>query len=257
MTGRPAGEGHLDGRVTIVTGGGRGLGAALARGLAAAGARVVLAGRQLAHCREVADKIRGEGGQASAIGADISVTADRSRLITHTVDTFGGIDVLVNNAAILKPHLALKVTEDELDEIWAVNVKGPVLLAQAAHPYLRAGAGVIVNVAAAGAFQPIAGIGAYSAAKAALVNWTSTMAKEWAPDGIRVNNLVPGPVATDMILPRDDGRRVEFESQMSAQTLIGRLAVPEDLAAAVVFLCSDQSTFMTGRSLFMDGGLLS
>jgi len=257
MTGRPAGEGHLDGRVAIVTGGGRGLGAALARGLAAAGAQVVLAGRQLARCREVADKIRGEGGQASAIGADISVTADRSRLITHTVDTFGGIDVLVNNAAILKPHLALKVTEDELDEIWAVNVKGPVLLAQAAHPYLRAGAGVIVNVAAAGAFQPIAGIGAYSAAKAALVNWTSTMAKEWAADGIRVNNLVPGPVATDMILPRDGGRRVEFESQMSKQTLVGRLAVPEDLVAAVVFLCSDQSTFMTGRALFMDGGLLS
>jgi NAD(P)-dependent dehydrogenase (short-subunit alcohol dehydrogenase family) len=138
-----------------------------------------------------------------------------------------------------------------------VNLKGPVLLAQAAHPHLRAGGGVIVNVAAAGAFQPMAGIGAYSAAKAALVNWTSTMAKEWAPDRIRVNNLVPGPVATDMILPRDAERRVEFESQMSAQTLVGRLAAPEDLAAAVVFLCSDQSAFMTGRSLFMDGGLLA
>ena len=257
MTSRAAGEGYLDGRVAIVTGGGRGLGAALARGLAAAGAQVVLAGRQLARCQEVVEKIQGEGGQASAIAADISVTADRCRLISHTVDAFGGIDVLVNNAAILKPHLVLKVTEDELDEIWAVNLKGPVLLAQAAHPHLRAGGGVIVNVAAAGAFQPMAGIGAYSAAKAALVNWTSTMAKEWAPDGIRVNNLVPGPVATDMILPRDAERRVEFESQMSAQTLVGRLAAPEDLAAAVVFLCSDQSAFMTGRSLFMDGGLLA
>src|SRR5260370_40985254 len=101
-------------------------------------------------------------------------TADFSRLITHTVDTFGGIDVLVNNAAILKPHLVLKGTEDELDEVWAVNVKGPVLLAQAAHPHLRAGGGVIVNVAAPGAFQPIAGLGPSSAAQAALFNWTST-----------------------------------------------------------------------------------
>src|SRR5260370_24734285 len=216
MTGRQIGEGHVDGRVAIVTGGGRGLGAALARGLAAAGAQVVLAGRQLAGCGEVADKIRGEGGQASAIGADISISADRARLITHSVDTFGGIDVLVNNAAILKPHLLMKVTEDELDEIWAVNVKGPVLLAQAAHPYLRAGAGVIVNVAAAGAFQPIAGIGAYSAVKAAFVNCTSTMPKECAPDGSRVNNLVPGPVATDMILPRAAARRGEFAGELSA-----------------------------------------
>src|SRR6202047_1340892 len=176
MTSRAAGEGYLDGRVAIVTGGGRGLGAALARGLAAAGAQVVLAGRQLARCQEVVEKIQGEGGQASAIAADISVTADRCRLISHTVDAFGGIDVLVNNAAILKPHLVLKVTEDELDEIWAVNLKGPVLLAQAAHPHLRSGGGGAVDVAAAGAFQPMAGIGAYSAAKAALVNWTSTMA---------------------------------------------------------------------------------
>jgi NAD(P)-dependent dehydrogenase (short-subunit alcohol dehydrogenase family) len=89
-----------------------------------------------------------------------------------------------------------------------------------------------------------------------MVNWTSTMAKEWTPRGVRVNTLVPGPVATEMILPRDPGRRERFVEDMSANTLVGRLAEPDDLVGAVMFLASDASTFMTGRSLFLDGGML-
>ena len=218
---------------------------------------MVLAGRNLAPCQAAAELIRGEGGQASALAADISTGEDRGRLISHALDTFGGVDVLVNNAAILKPHQTVKVTEEEFDQVFAVNLKGPILLAQAAYPHLRVRRGSIVNVAAAGAFQPIVGIGAYCAAKAALVNWTSTMAKEWSSDGIRVNSLVPGPVATEMIMPRRADQRADFETQMSSRTLVGRLAVPDDFVAAMVFLVSDQSAFMTGRSLFMDGGLLA
>ncbi len=113
-----------------------------------------------------------------------------------------------------------------------------------------------MNVSALGAFQPMVGIGAYCAAKAAMVNWTNTMAKEWADQHVRVNLVVPGPVATDMILPRDLDERAAFVEQMAGETLVGRLAEPEDLVGAVLFLASDASAFMTGRSLFLDGGML-
>ena len=102
----------------------------------------------------------------------------------------------------------------------------------------------------------MAGIGAYCAVKAAMVNWTSTMAKEWTPRGVRVNGVVPGPVATDMILPRDPDRRAAFVDEMSGQTLVGRMAQPDDLVGAVVFLAGDGASFVTGRSLFVDGGML-
>lgn len=248
----------LDGRVAVVTGGGRGLGRAIGLGLAAAGADVVLAGRSPGPCEDAAQQARDLGRNALALAADVSVPADRATLIEKTVGRFGRIDILVNNAGILKPHYTLQVTEEEFDEIAGVNLKGPVFLSQLAFPYLEAsGHGAVVNVSALGAFQPIAGIGAYCAVKAAVANWTSTMAKEWTPRGVRVNALVPGPVATEMILPRDEQKRAAFVADMSASTLFGRLAEPEELVAAVVFLAGDGSSFMSGRSLFMDGGLLA
>jgi NAD(P)-dependent dehydrogenase (short-subunit alcohol dehydrogenase family) len=247
----------LDGRVAIVTGGGRGIGRALSEGLAAAGAAVVVASRTLDACEEVAAAIRSDGGRARAVGADVAVAADRARLVEEAVAAFGRLDVLVNNAAVLKPHATEKVTEDELDAILAVDLKGPVFLSQAALPHLEAGGhGSIVNISALGAFQPMAGIGAYCAVKAAMVNWTSTMAKEWTPRGVRVNAVVPGPVATDMILPRDPDRRAAFVEEMSGQTLVRRMAEPDDLVGAVVFLAGDGASFVTGRSLFVDGGML-
>jgi NAD(P)-dependent dehydrogenase (short-subunit alcohol dehydrogenase family) len=247
----------LDGRVAVVTGGGRGIGRALSEGLAAAGAAVVDASRTLDACEEVAAAIRSAGGRARAVAADVAVAADRARLVDEAVAAFGRLDVLVNNAAVLKPHATEKVTEDELDAILAVDLKGPVFLSQAALPHLAAsGHGSIVNISALGAFQPMAGIGAYCAVKAAMVNWTSTMAKEWTPRGVRVNAVVPGPVATDMILPRDPDRRAAFVEDMSGQTLVGRMAEPDDLVGAVVFLAGDGASFVTGRSLFVDGGML-
>ena len=248
----------LDGRVAIVTGGGRGVGRALGIGLARAGAAVVLAGRSLQPCDEAAEEIRVAGGRAHAVATDVAVASDRIRLVDEAVRTFGGLDILVNNAAVLKPHHTLKVSEDELDHLIDVNLKGPVFLAQSAYPHLRAkGRGSVINLTALGAFQPMAGIGAYCAVKAALVNWTSTMAKEWTPTGVRVNALVPGPVATEMILPREPEERAAFEAEMSAGTLVGRMAQPEDLVGAVVFLAGDGSSFMTGRSMFLDGGMLA
>jgi NAD(P)-dependent dehydrogenase (short-subunit alcohol dehydrogenase family) len=244
-------------RVAIVTGGGRGIGRALALGLAGAGAKVVVTSRSGDACSEAVRDIEDRGGIAVAVAADVGLADAREHLVDATMAAFGRLDVLVNNAGVLKPHHTVKVTEDEFDEISRINVKGPVFLSQRALPHLAAdGGGSIINISALGAFQPMVGIGAYCAAKAAMVNWTSTMAKEWAERGVRVNLLVPGPVATEMILPRDTAERAAFVAQMAANTLVGRLAEPDDLIGAVLFLASDASAFMTGRSLFLDGGML-
>lgn len=244
------------GRVAIVTGGGRGIGAAVARGLADAGALVVVAARSVDACDSVVASIRSSGGTAVAVVTDVGNADSRDSLVARTVSEFGGIDVLVNNAGVLRPHFTTKVTEDEFDEIFRTNVKGPVFLSSAALPHLAEGGGSIINISALGAFQPMPGIGAYCAAKAAMVNWTQTMAKEWAASNVRVNMLVPGPVATDMILPRDPAERQGFVASMAAETLMGRIAEPDDLVGTVLFLASDASAFMTGRSVFLDGGML-
>jgi NAD(P)-dependent dehydrogenase (short-subunit alcohol dehydrogenase family) len=248
----------LAGRVAIVTGGSRGIGRAIGVGLAAHGADVVLSSRSRDACEAVAARVHEAGGKAIAVGADVATGDGRSRLIEQTVEAFGRIDVLVNNAGLLRPHFTLKVSEAELDELVDVNLKGPVMLSNLAVPYMETvGGGSIVNISALGAFQPMEGIGAYCAVKAAMVNWTATMAKEWAALGIRVNTLVPGPVATEMILPRDPVARDRFIAEMGSKTLIGRLAEPEDLVDGVVFLASDSSSLMSGRSLFLDAGMLA
>jgi NAD(P)-dependent dehydrogenase (short-subunit alcohol dehydrogenase family) len=248
----------VTGRVAIVTGGGRGIGRALSTGLAAAGAKVVIASRTLEPCEETAAEIRAAGGQAVAVAADVASRDDRARLVETAVEAFGGLDILINNAGLLKPHNTEKVTEDELDLLLGANLKGPVFLSQLALPHLeRSGHGSIINISALGAFQPMEGIGAYCAVKAAMVNWTSTMAKEWTRRGVRVNGIVPGAVATEMILPRDPERRATFVQQMNESSLVGRMGQPEDLIGATLFLASDASRFMTGRSLFLDGGALA
>jgi NAD(P)-dependent dehydrogenase (short-subunit alcohol dehydrogenase family) len=151
----------------------------------------------------------------------------------------------------------VKVSEDELDQLIAVNLKGPLFLSTAALTHLAAdGGGSIVNVGALGATQPMEGIGAYCAVKAAMANWSTTMAREWAAQGVRVNVLVPGSIATDMILPTDPDRRAAFVEEMSTQNVFGRLGDPDDMVGAAVFLAGDASRYMTGRSVFVDGGLL-
>ncbi|MCE2392837.1 MAG: glucose 1-dehydrogenase [Proteobacteria bacterium] len=246
----------LEGKVAVVTGASRGIGRAIARGFAAAGARVVLTSRSIEAARNAADAILEEGGTALACAMEAGVADDLAGLVDATLERFGALDVLVNNAAVLRPHRIDRVGEEELDELYRVNVKSPVMLAKLALPHLEGG-GVVINLTALAGHAPMEGLGAYAASKAALLNWTRTMAREWGARGVRVNALTPGPVATDMILPADPARREAFLAEMGARTLLGRIARPEEMVGPALFLASDASSFMTGQTLVVDGGMLA
>jgi NAD(P)-dependent dehydrogenase (short-subunit alcohol dehydrogenase family) len=248
----------LTGRVALVTGGSRGIGRAIALGLAGAGARVVVSARSAKGCEETAHAIVAAGGEATAAAFDLALLESHPRPIRAALDAFGRLDVLVNNGGILRPHSLEKLSAGEIDELHATNARGPVMLSRAAFPHLaRSGRGAIVNVTAVAGHEPMKGLGAYGASKAALINWTRVMAQEWTPRGVRVNGLTPGSVATDMILPRDPEKVARFREELAARNLFGRLAEPEEMVGPALFLASDASSFMTGQILVVDGGLLA
>jgi NAD(P)-dependent dehydrogenase (short-subunit alcohol dehydrogenase family) len=248
----------LEGRVALITGASRGIGRALAVGFARAGAKLVCAARSDAGCAETAEMIASEGGEAAAVTFDLADVGSHARPIQIALERFGRLDILVNNAAILRPHFIDKLSADEIDELNATNVRGPVMFSRAAFPHLAAGGhGAIVNLTAVAGHEPMQGLGAYAASKAALISWTRVMAQEWTPRGVRVNGLTPGSVATDMILPRDPARREKFTAELQAQNLFGRLADPEEMVGPALFLASDAASFMTGQVLVVDGGLMA
>jgi NAD(P)-dependent dehydrogenase (short-subunit alcohol dehydrogenase family) len=248
----------LDGRIALITGSTRGIGRAMALGFAARGAAVVVTGRTAAVAESVAAEIATAGGRAIGVAAEVTAPDAAERLVAAAVDAFGGLDVVVNNAGLLRPHFVGKVTEGELDELYAINVKAPLLLARAAFPHLqRSGAAAVVNVCGVGAVHPMAGIGNYSATKAALLSWTRILAQEWASSGVRVNALVPGTVATDMILPSDEEARARHRAEMDHEVPLGFVADPEDMVGPAVFLASRASRYMTGHALVVDGGRLA
>jgi NAD(P)-dependent dehydrogenase (short-subunit alcohol dehydrogenase family) len=249
---------RLDGRVCLITGGTRGIGAAMAEDFAQAGATVLLTGRDQSQAVAAAAGIRAAGGRASGFGYDAASPGATQSLADRVAAEAGRLDVLVNNAAILRPHRITRLTEEEFDDLFQINVKAALFLTRALHPLLAKGKGAaILNITAAGAHAPMAGIGAYCATKAAMINFTRTLAKEWAADGIRVNALTPGSVATDMILPSDPERRRRFIDEMAATNLMKRLADPPEIARAARFLVSDAASFITGQVLIADGGLLA
>jgi NAD(P)-dependent dehydrogenase (short-subunit alcohol dehydrogenase family) len=244
----------LTGRVAIVTGGTRGIGRAVAEGFAAAGAKVVVASRKVDACAETQDALERLGAEALGVPTHLGQTEAVEALVGATVDRFGAIDIVVNNAA---NALALPIgqfTEEAWDKSFAVNLKGPVFLVQHALPHLtRSEHGSIVNVVSAGAWLFANGVSMYAAGKAALMSFTKSMAADFARHGIRVNALAPGTVDTDMV------RNLPLEAQdgMARASLLQRAASPTEMVGPVLFLASDASSFMTGQVLHVDGGLVT
>ncbi|WP_334141191.1 SDR family NAD(P)-dependent oxidoreductase [Rhabdothermincola sp.] len=246
----------LTGRVAIVTGGSRGLGRAISLGYAAAGAKVVIASRKQENCEALAREIEAAGGEALPVATHVGKVEELERLVDTTVATFGRLDILVNNAANPLGGMLTEVTELAFEKSYAVNVKGPLFLSARAVDHLAAsGHGVIVNVITAGAFNPGESLGLYCSGKAALWNLTKVMAKEWAPRGVRVNALAPGPFATDMMAATYEVP--EFRDAIVASTLLKRIADPEEIVGAALFLASDASSYMTGSVLPIDGGIMA
>ena len=246
----------LSGRTAIVTGGSRGLGRAIALGFATAGARVVVASRKAEACEAVAGEITAAGGEALAVPTHVGRPDQIDALVAAAVDHFGGLDILVNNAANPLAAPLTEMTPEAFDASYGVNVKGPVLLASRALDHLSASPhGVIINMITVGAFNPGEYLGLYCSGKAALWSLTRVMAKEWAPRGVRVNAIAPGPFRTDMMAA--SYAIPEFHDQIVASTLVKRVAEPDEIVGTALFLASDASAYVTGSCVTVDGGIMA
>ena len=243
----------LGGKVALVTGASRGIGAAVASRLARDCARVFVNYRADASGADaVVQAIRASGGQADMLQADISRVADVQALVDRVADAGGGIDVLVNNAAICGPSAIDDLTEADFDGHFAANVKSVLFASQAAVPHLARRGGAIVNVSSVNGRRPAAGASVYSASKAAVDAITVALAEELGPRRIRVNAVAPG--ATDTVMLRS-ANPADAVASIALQTLLGRLGLPEDIARAVAFLVSEEASWITGQVLAASGGL--
>lgn len=242
----------LTGRVAIVTGGSRGIGRAIAGGFSALGAKVVVASRKAEACDTAAAELRAEGGDALAVPTHVGDPLQLAALVARTVEAFGGVDIVVNNAANPLAQPLGAMTPDAMAKSWEANFRGPVLLVQEALEHLRRSShAAIVNVTTAGVYTQGPYVSLYVAAKAAMTAMTRSMAAELAGDGIRANALAPGTVGTDMVFSTPE----EFQAAAVDAQLIKRLASPEEMVPAAAFLASDASSFMTGHTLVVDGGM--
>jgi 3-oxoacyl-[acyl-carrier protein] reductase len=242
-------------QTAIVTGGGAGIGFAIARAFAREGANVAIAGRNRERLVHSAALIEEMGGQAFVVQADVGVAANCERIVAETAERFGSADVLVNNAA----HFALVPLLDADAEVAArflnVNVAGPLHCARAfaTEALARRREGKIVNVSSIAGARPAPACGLYSASKAALDMLTRSMALEWGPKGLRVNAVAPGHVATEGVIEDFQAGRLD-EAKMLASIPAGRIADVDDIADAVLFLCSDSARHVMGQVLTIDGG---
>lgn len=244
---------ELQGKVAVVTGASQGIGACIARALAAAGAAVVV---NYASRRDRADEvvaaIEADGGRAIAVQADVSQRTQVAQLFAVAVQTFGPIDILVNNAGVVEAAPLGEISSAHFQRLFDVNVLGPILLIQEAVAHFRAAGGSIINLSSDVSRIAPPGMGVYSASKAALDSLTRTFAKELGARRIRVNAINPGPIETENSAARGS---IEELRALGQQRVLGRVGRPEDLAPLVVLLASDEAAWMTGETYFLTGGL--
>ena len=243
---------RLAGKTAAITGAGRGIGRAIALRLAAEGASVVL--NSLSDSAEtVAAEITAAGGQAIAFRGDVSKAEDVARLIETTTAAYGRLDILVNNAGITRDNLLLRMNEEDWDAVLDTNLKSVYLCCRAAlKPLLKSrGSGHIINISSIIGLSGNAGQANYAASKAGIIGLTKSLAKELASRQVTVNAIAPGFIVTDMTA----GLPEEAQQTLIKRIPLGSLGAPEDVAAAVAFLVSDEARYITGQTLTVDGGM--
>jgi NAD(P)-dependent dehydrogenase (short-subunit alcohol dehydrogenase family) len=244
---------ELRDRVAIVTGATRGIGRAVAEGFVAAGANVAVASRKVDACAETERALREQGGAAIGVPTHLGDLAAVRTLVERTVEAFGRVDIVVNNAATAVREDLGRFTPEAYAKSMDVNLRGPVFLVEAALPHLEASpSAAILNVISAGAFLFSTFTATYAAAKAALYSFTRSWAAEFASSGIRVNALAPGTVQTDMLA----NTTPEAQERMARAAYLRRAATPDEMVGPALFLVSDAASFVTGQVLIADGGLV-
>lgn len=244
----------LTGRRALVTGSSRGIGFAIAEALAAAGAEVILHGRDQVGTERAAELIRVSGARASALAFDITNSEEVHTALSLAEGNIGPIDILVNNAGIQFRGPLLDFSDEDFAELLDIHIRGAFRVGRSlAKRMISRGHGRIINVCSilSGAVRP--GVGPYCAAKAGLANLTRAMAAEWAPEGLTVNGIAPGYVRTDLTATLSDDP--EFNKWLQSRVPMGRWGEPHEIAGAVVFLASDAASFVNGHVLVIDGGL--
>lgn len=241
-------------RVTLITGGSRGIGKGIAAGFAARGAKVVICSRDEAVLQETVAEISTDGNPISWLACDVSRPDDIKSCVNQVIAEHGRIDILINVAGVNRRKRAEAVTEDDYDFILDINLKGAFLMCQeVGRQMIEQGSGVQVNIESLNTYAPLKGVAPYAMSKGGMMMMTRTLAMEWGPHNIRVNSLCPGFILTD--LTNKLWSDPTMQDWADKNTPLKRLGVPADMVGASVFLASDASAFMTGQCMYVDGGV--
>lgn len=242
----------LHGKVAVVTGGSRGIGRTVASALAREGASLTLCARDHVAVKKVAAELEASGAQVVAVKADVGEASEVDQMIATCMERFGAVNILVNNAAITRDNLLLRMKDEEWDAVLNTNLKGVFHCTRAAlRPMLKQRGGRIINLTSVIGIMGNPGQANYAAAKAGIIGLTKTTAKEVASRGITVNTVAPGFVETDMTHALEP----ELQERIRAQIPLGRFGTPEEVAELVVFLASDRAAYITGQVVHINGGL--
>lgn len=253
--------GKLDGKIALITGAASGIGRASALMFAREGASVAVVDRDLPGATATVEEIAAAGGTAMALQADVSDSVDTQRMIGSTIKRFGRLDILFNNAGIMSPGLLHLVSEDEWNRVIAINLTASFLACKYALPELMKHGGVILCTASVAGLEGRTAHAAYCASKAGVINMIKNIAMDYAKYGIRANCVCPGGVVTniskDMMLNLSDAAKERLAKWAGEAVPMARMAEPDELAKAALFLCSDDASYVTGSAMVVDGGSIA